>query len=145
MVLHCTYTQQIITKIIQAVDKFCDVMNLVVWKVGLHNKRVNSSAHSTTQFVDSKRTLLLLLLLLLHTVHSGKSLTAGHCSGSGVPINLKMRSNSSDGLLPGNNGRPFDISAKIHPIDQMSMGVEYFFEPNNTSGARYQRVTTSCE
>lgn len=33
----------------------------------------------------------------------------------------------------------------MQPIDQTSIGQEYRDEPNNTSGARYQRVTTYIE
>jgi len=32
----------------------------------------------------------------------------------------------------------------MQPIDQISIGVEYSFAPKRISGARYQRVTTSC-
>lgn len=31
----------------------------------------------------------------------------------------------------------------MHPLDQTSMLVEYVRDPNRTSGARYQSVTTS--
>ena len=34
------------------------------------------------------------------------------------------------------------ISAKMVPIDHMSMGQEYFGQPSSTSGALYHRVTT---
>jgi hypothetical protein len=34
------------------------------------------------------------------------------------------------------------ISAKMHPMDQTSMGQAYFVEPSKISGERYQRVTT---
>ena len=37
----------------------------------------------------------------------------------------------------------YAISAKMHPIDQMSIGVEYSFAPSKISGALYHRVTTS--
>jgi len=39
--------------------------------------------------------------------------------------------------LPVNKGVPLTISAKIQPILHISTGVEYFLEPNSTSGARY--------
>jgi len=42
-----------------------------------------------------------------------------------------------------NNGVFSAISAKIHPIDQISTGVEYCFEPRRISGGLYQSVTTS--
>ena len=32
----------------------------------------------------------------------------------------------------------------MQPKDQISIGVEYSKEPKRISGARYQRVTTSC-
>ena len=35
------------------------------------------------------------------------------------------------------------ISAKMHPIDHMSMGVEYSLAPSKISGALYHNVTTS--
>lgn len=37
---------------------------------------------------------------------------------------------------------PLAISAKIHPMLQMSTGKAYFFVPSSTSGARYHSVTT---
>jgi hypothetical protein len=37
------------------------------------------------------------------------------------------------------------ISAKIQPIDQISIGVEYYIEPKSISGALYHKVTTSWE
>ena len=48
-------------------------------------------------------------------------------------------------VVPGNRGRPVYISAMIQPADQRSMLVLYVRLPNKTSGARYQRVTTSFE
>jgi hypothetical protein len=39
--------------------------------------------------------------------------------------------------VPVKSGLPLIISANIHPILHMSTGVEYFLDPNNTSGARY--------
>ena len=42
---------------------------------------------------------------------------------------------SSD--VPVKSGLPLIISANMHPMLQMSTGVEYFLDPNNTSGARY--------
>jgi len=53
-----------------------------------------------------------------------------------------MRSNWSASEVPANSGRPLAISAKMHPTDQMSTGVEYLRLPIRTSGARYHRVTT---
>jgi hypothetical protein len=44
---------------------------------------------------------------------------------------------------PSKRGLFVIISAKMQPIDQMSIGVEYSSDPNRISGARYQRVTTS--
>lgn len=37
------------------------------------------------------------------------------------------------------------ISAKMHPIDQVSTPVEYCFDPKRISGARYHKVTTYIE
>ena len=37
------------------------------------------------------------------------------------------------------------LPAKMQPMDQMSIEVEYLLEPMSTSGALYQRVTTSFE
>ena len=34
------------------------------------------------------------------------------------------------------------LPAKMHPADQMSIDVEYCFDPINTSGALYHNVTT---
>mmetsp|Transcript_35903 Transcript_35903/g.100886 ORF Transcript_35903/g.100886 Transcript_35903/m.100886 type:complete len:210 (-) Transcript_35903:226-855(-) len=44
---------------------------------------------------------------------------------------------------PGNNGWPVAISPTMQPKDQMSMDGPYHSCPSRTSGARYQRVTTS--
>lgn len=35
------------------------------------------------------------------------------------------------------------IYANIHPTDQISIELEYFWDPNRTSGGLYHRVTTS--
>ncbi len=57
--------------------------------------------------------------------------------------NIMLYLNSwSISLSPWNRGLLFTISAKMVPMDHMSMGHEYLGEPNNTSGARYHRVTT---
>mmetsp|Transcript_25123 Transcript_25123/g.82338 ORF Transcript_25123/g.82338 Transcript_25123/m.82338 type:complete len:90 (-) Transcript_25123:550-819(-) len=53
-----------------------------------------------------------------------------------------MRFSWSDSDVPANRGFDVAISAKIHPTDQMSTGVEYVRDPINTSGARYHKVTT---
>lgn len=37
------------------------------------------------------------------------------------------------------------IYANIHPIAQISIGVEYYTEPSKIYGALYQRVTTYWE
>lgn len=69
----------------------------------------------------------------------------GQVCSVGVPMSLNILSNSSSFVEPGNRGRPVYISAMIHPMDQISIEVEYVLEPSNTSGARYHKVTTSLE
>lgn len=61
----------------------------------------------------------------------------------GVPKIRNILNSSSISESPGNNGPILDISAKIQPTLHISMAVEYVFVPSNTSGARYQSVTTS--
>jgi hypothetical protein len=61
----------------------------------------------------------------------------GNVDSSGVPKCLKMVSNCVSSEVPVKSGLPLIISANIHPILHMSTGVEYFLDPNNTSGARY--------
>lgn len=68
----------------------------------------------------------------------------GQFSLVGVPTTLKILMSSSYYFWPGNNGFMLHIYAKMQPTDQISMLFEYFWEPNNTSGGLYQRVTTSC-
>ena len=46
-------------------------------------------------------------------------------------------------LRPGNRGIPDAISAKMQPILHTSTEVLYRLAPNNNSGARYHKVTTS--
>ena len=43
-------------------------------------------------------------------------------------------------LVPGKIGFPLIISPTIHPIDHISTGLSYLFEPRTISGALYQRV-----
>lgn len=50
---------------------------------------------------------------------------------------------SSISESPANIGFRVHISAKMQPMDHMSTPVEYCLPPSKTSGARYQRVTTS--
>jgi len=58
---------------------------------------------------------------------------------------LKIRNSWSISESPRKIGRRDAISANMHPTDHTSTGVEYRGEPSNTSGARYQSVTTwSC-
>jgi hypothetical protein len=45
--------------------------------------------------------------------------------------------------LPYKNGSFNNISAKIQPIDQISMALVYLSIPNNNSGALYHNVTTT--
>lgn len=75
---------------------------------------------------------------------SGNSVIVGQVSAEGVPKILKIFCNWLASVSPGNRGFPFTISAKIHPTDQMSTGVEYLRLPISTSGALYHSVTTSC-
>lgn len=42
----------------------------------------------------------------------------------------------------GNNGLPVSISAKIHPVAQMSTAFPYSVSPTRSSGARYHLVAT---
>ena len=60
----------------------------------------------------------------------------------GVLRTLKILKSWSISESPWNKGLLFTISAKMVPIDQMSMGQEYLGEPSRTSGALYQSVTT---
>lgn len=69
----------------------------------------------------------------------------GQVRSVGVPMMRKMRVIWSSLVVPGNNGLPVYISAIMQPADQMSMLVLYVLLPSRTSGARYQRVTTSFE
>lgn len=73
----------------------------------------------------------------------GSSVTLGQFAELGVPkiLNILMSWSVSD--TPGKRGLPFTISANMHPTLQMSIGVEYFFDPIKMSGALYHRVTTS--
>ena len=49
-------------------------------------------------------------------------------------------------FLPGKRGFPSRISAKMQPMDQMSMAVEYFAKKDpQSSGARYLRSTASYQ
>ena len=59
-------------------------------------------------------------------------------SAEGVPSKSVMSSSWCTTFLPGKSGLPSKISAKMQPMDQMSMAVEYFAknEPQS-SGARY--------
>lgn len=80
-----------------------------------------------------------------HILHSGSSVIFGHVLSLGEPSSLNIFSSWSAGELPGNSGCPLAISAMMHPVDQMSMDVEYCREPIRTSGALYHNVTTSWE
>ncbi len=55
---------------------------------------------------------------------------------------LNIRKSWSISESPWKSGLLVPISAKMHPILQISTGVEYLADPSNTSGARYHRVTT---
>ena len=43
---------------------------------------------------------------------------------------------------PWKSGFWLIISAKMHPMDHTSTGVEYILAPSRISGARYHKVTT---
>jgi len=59
-------------------------------------------------------------------------------SGEGVPRRSVMSSSWCTTLRPGKSGLPSRISAKMQPMDQMSMAVEYFAKKEpHSSGARY--------
>ena len=59
-------------------------------------------------------------------------------SAEGVPSKSVMSSSWCTTFLPGNRGLPSKISAKMHPMDQMSIAVEYFAKKDpHSSGARY--------
>lgn len=67
----------------------------------------------------------------------------GHVDSHGVPNTLNILTSSSSYFWPGKRGRKLTISAKIQPTDHISIELEYFCEPSNTSGGRYHKVTTS--
>lgn len=56
---------------------------------------------------------------------------------------LKILNNWSISESPANKGDFVIISTNMHPILQISTGVEYSIDPSNISGARYHKVTTS--
>ena len=56
---------------------------------------------------------------------------------------VNILSNCSFSFFPINIGVPIIISAKMHPILQISTEVSYIFEPSKISGALYHKVTTS--
>jgi hypothetical protein len=70
-------------------------------------------------------------------------LTPGHVSSFGVPRILKIFLIWSYSESPSKRARFVTISAKIQPADHISTGVEYSLAPRRSSGALYQRVTTS--
>lgn len=53
-----------------------------------------------------------------------------------------MRFSWSISDFPGNSAAIDKNSAKIHPTDHMSIGIEYSLQQSNSSGARYHKVTT---
>lgn len=53
-----------------------------------------------------------------------------------------MRFNWSISDFPGNRAVIERNSANIHPTDHISIGIEYSLQHSNSSGARYQSVTT---
>ena len=64
----------------------------------------------------------------------GSVVMSGNVSGVGVPKPRKMSSNSSVSEDPGKSGRPLCISAKMHPMDHTSTGVEYVLENQHRNG-----------
>lgn len=60
------------------------------------------------------------------------------------PPYLNILNSCSISLFPLKSVFLVTNSAKMHPNDQMSIGVEYSKDPNRISGALYHRVTTSC-
>ena len=75
--------------------------------------------------------------------NEGSELIPGHTSSFGVPIILNIFLIWSCSESPSNRALLVTISAKMHPADQISKGVEYSFAPSTSSGALYHRVTTS--
>lgn len=72
-------------------------------------------------------------------LYPGKSEKPGHVSSVGVDMTLNILISwwisESQGTL--NSGRLVAISAKMHPIDQISMANESEVDPRSISGARY--------
>ena len=70
--------------------------------------------------------------------HLRQLLAFAMTSAEGVPSKSVMSSSWCTTFLPGNRGLPSKISAKMQPMDQMSMAVEYFAKNDpHSSGARY--------
>ena len=67
---------------------------------------------------------------------------AGQLLAVGAPTASQMRTSMSTSLEPGKRHETRNISAKMHPTAQMSMGDEYMVADSSSSGARYQRVAT---
>ncbi len=61
----------------------------------------------------------------------------------GFPVNATILSSWFSVEFPGKKGLPNNISAKIHPILQISAAWSYVWDPNKTSGALYHLVATS--
>lgn len=68
--------------------------------------------------------------------------TPGKFSSDGNPRILKISSSCINSEVPGKRGALVNNSAKKHPTDHISMEVVYSLEPNKSSGALYQSVTT---
>jgi hypothetical protein len=62
----------------------------------------------------------------------------------GEPTTLKMASSCYISALPWNIASPKTSYAKMHPIDHMSISVEYRVGPNNSYGALYHKLMTYC-
>lgn len=59
------------------------------------------------------------------------------------PVFVPHSYSQTRGLKKNTHRSALILPANIHPTLHTSTGVEYFLDPINTSGARYQSVTTS--
>lgn len=73
----------------------------------------------------------------------GRRRKPGHDSSVGIPQSSKIFESSSTSFFPWSSGSRVSSSPNMHPTDHMSTSVPYLSAPSNSSGARYQRVTTS--
>ena len=75
-----------------------------------------------------------ILQLILLTL--GRLANPGQRCSFGAPSTLNIFAIWSASPSPGKMGSPVNISAKMQPIDHMSIGVEYNRDPNSNSGER---------